>query len=96
LDQVLELQEFLFGPTRDEGLSRSQTVKARWNLSGKVQIFCLVVASKIPILLIRLGLKRLDSWLAIMGFEDADSPRPIPLLADLRGRMDEPTAAIRD
>jgi hypothetical protein len=27
----------------------------------------------IPILLIRLGLKRLDSWLAIMGFEDRES-----------------------
>src|SRR5215471_17490632 len=53
------------------------------------------VASKIPILLIRLGLKRFDSGLAIMGFEDAESPRPIPVLADLRGRMDEPTAAIR-
>src|SRR5262245_53599425 len=53
------------------------------------------VASKIPILLIRLGLKHFDSGLAIMGFEDAESPRPIPVLADLRGRMDEPTAAIR-
>src|SRR5215813_8891489 len=54
-----------------------------------------LVASKIPILLIRLGLKHFDSGLAIMGFEDAESPRPIPVLADLRGRMDEPTAAIR-
>jgi hypothetical protein len=53
------------------------------------------VASKIPILLIRLGLKRLHSSLAIMGFEDAESPRPIPVLSDLRGRMDEPTAAVR-
>src|SRR5262249_33979311 len=53
------------------------------------------VASKIPILLIRHGLKHFDSGLAIMGFEDAESPRPIPVLADLRGRMDEPTAAIR-
>src|SRR5215471_768995 len=53
------------------------------------------VASKIPILLIRHGLKHFDSGLAIMGFEDAESPRPIPLLADLRGRMDEPTTAIR-
>src|SRR5262249_2022881 len=32
------------------------------------------VASKIPILLIRLGLKHFDSGLAIMGFEDAESP----------------------
>jgi hypothetical protein len=32
------------------------------------------VASKIPILLIRLGLKRLDFGLAIMGFEDASRP----------------------
>jgi hypothetical protein len=54
-----------------------------------------LVASKIPILLIRLGLKRLHSSLAIMGFEDAESARPIPVLSDLRGRMDEPTAAVR-
>src|SRR5215470_16074314 len=54
-----------------------------------------LVASKIPILLIRHGLKHFDSGLAIMGFEDAESPRPIPVLADLRGRMDEPTTAIR-
>src|SRR5215472_5165875 len=53
------------------------------------------VASKIPILLTRLGLKHFDSGLAIMGFEDAESPRPIPVLTDLRGRLDEPTAAIR-
>ena len=53
------------------------------------------VASKIPVLLIRLGRKRLDSQLAIMTFEHAESPRPIPIFADLRGRMDEPTAAVR-
>jgi|SRR5579872_2982872 len=51
------------------------------------------VASKIPILLIRLGQKRLDSGLAILRFGDADSSRPVPLLADLRGRMDEPTSS---
>jgi hypothetical protein len=33
--------------------------------------------------------------LAIMGIDDAESSRPIPVLADLRGRMDEPTAAAR-
>jgi hypothetical protein len=52
--------------------------------------------SKNPILLIRHNLKRPDSSLAIMGFEHEDSPRPIPLLADLHGWMDEPTAAVRD
>src|SRR6516225_4566553 len=54
-----------------------------------------LVASKIPILLIRLGLKHFDSGLAIMGFEHAESTRPIPVLADHRGRMDEPTTAVR-
>src|SRR5579872_7597243 len=53
------------------------------------------VASKIPILFTRLGHKRHDSRLAIMSFEDAESPRPIPVFADLRGRMDEPTATVR-
>jgi hypothetical protein len=49
---------------------------------------------QISVLLLRLGIKGLDSGLAIMGFEDAESPRPIPVLANLRGRMDEPTAAV--
>ena len=30
-----------------------------------------------------------------MGFEHAESTRPIPVLADHRGRMDEPTTAVR-
>jgi hypothetical protein len=33
--------------------------------------------------------------LVIMSFEDADSPRPNAPLANVRGRVDEPTATIR-
>jgi hypothetical protein len=48
------------------------------------------VASKIPILLRRLVLKRLHSRLAIMGFENAESPRSIPgLVISVAGWMNQ-------